>query len=98
MDTRITGRRFLAAASFSVAYLASINTVGCDLLERTPKVRPAPVTANYSSTLISHPTMTPTGLFASHGALTSPTTRLWQSREDPMATFRSTPAGTGLRR
>jgi hypothetical protein len=39
MGTRLTRRRFLAAASAGAAYLALTNTVGCGLLERTPKVR-----------------------------------------------------------
>ena len=45
MGTRFTRRRFLAAASASVTYLTLTSTVGCDLLERTPKVRPAPKTS-----------------------------------------------------
>jgi Arylsulfotransferase (ASST) len=50
MGTRFTRRRFLAAASVGVTYLALANTVGCDLLERTPKVRPAPRTSSAPST------------------------------------------------
>jgi len=38
MGTRLTRRRFLAAASVGAVYLALTNTVGCGLLERTPKV------------------------------------------------------------
>jgi Arylsulfotransferase (ASST) len=50
MGTRFTRRRFLAAASVGVTYLALANTVGCDLLERTPKVRTAPRTSSAPST------------------------------------------------
>src|ERR671917_988460 len=50
MGTRFTRRRFLAAASVGVTYLALANTAGCDLLERTPKVRSAPRTSSTPST------------------------------------------------
>ncbi len=49
MGARFTRRRFLAVASAGVTYLALTNTVGCDLLERTPKVRPAPKTSSAPS-------------------------------------------------
>jgi hypothetical protein len=50
MGTRLTRRRFLAAAGACATYLTLANTVGCDLLERTPKVRPAPKTSSVPST------------------------------------------------
>src|SRR5215211_2228939 len=50
MGTRFTRRRFLAAAGVCATYLTLANTVGCDLLERTPKVRPAPKTSSAPST------------------------------------------------
>ena len=39
MGDKLTRRRFLTAASAGAAYLALTGTVGCELLERTPKVR-----------------------------------------------------------
>src|SRR5688572_25926722 len=42
MRTGYTRRRFLTAVSAGVTYLALSNTVGCDLRERTAKVRPKP--------------------------------------------------------
>ena len=40
MGTRFTRRQFLTAVSAGAAYLALTTTVGCKLLERTPKVSP----------------------------------------------------------
>jgi hypothetical protein len=40
MGTRVTRRRFLRALGASATYLALTNTVGCELLESTPKVSP----------------------------------------------------------
>jgi Arylsulfotransferase (ASST) len=42
MGTKFTRRRFLTAVSSGATYLALASTVGCDLRERTPKVRPLP--------------------------------------------------------
>jgi hypothetical protein len=42
MGTRFTRRRFLTAVSGGITYLVLANAVGCDLRERTRKVRPAP--------------------------------------------------------
>jgi hypothetical protein len=42
MDTRFTRRTFLTAVSAGATYLALTNTVGCELLKRTPKVVPLP--------------------------------------------------------
>ena len=39
MGDKITRRRFLTAASAGAAYLGLTGAVGCELLERTPKVR-----------------------------------------------------------
>ena len=39
MGTKVTRRRFLTAVSAGATYLALTNTVGCNLLERTSKVR-----------------------------------------------------------
>jgi hypothetical protein len=42
MASKVTRRRFLTALSAGATYLALTNTVGCKLLERTPKVKPLP--------------------------------------------------------
>ncbi len=39
MGTKFTRRRFLKALSAGATYLALTNTVGCELLGRTPKPR-----------------------------------------------------------
>jgi hypothetical protein len=42
MDTRFSRRRFLTVVSGGITYLVLANVVGCDMRERTQKVRPAP--------------------------------------------------------